>query len=134
MAVSKSELLPVKAHWNLEITITLAGLVFTCIATAFLAQDLGSLLEEKIGAGHLAQIAEQAVFIAIVFSLIYGNVVYQLSRLGFLIRNKRHRREELHETLHLFQGEAPAVAILVPSYKEETRIIYQTLMSAALQH
>lgn len=131
---SNSEILPVRVNWNFEIFLTLVGLAFTVAATSFLAHDLGVLLNEKIVAGATRQITEQVVFSFIVCGLIYGNFIYQVSRLGFLLRDKKHKKETVLEMAYLFQDKiAPSITILVPSYKEDIRVIYQTLMSAALQ-
>lgn len=128
-----SEIISGKFSKNLEIVLTLAGIVFTSVATALLVQDMGLLLDEKTADGLTVGALEQGVFMSIVFMLIYGNIVYQLSRLGFLLRDRVHKQEQPEDHYHLFTPDTPAVTILVPSYKEELRVIHQTLMSAALQ-
>ena len=131
---STSEILPVKVNWNLEIFLTVVGLSFTVLMTILLWQDIGSIFQEKIITGSIVSSIEQGVFIVIVLFLIYGNVVYQFSRLGFLIRDKKHARTRKEDTLYLFADHAPSVTILIPSYKEKVRIIHQTVLSSALQH
>ncbi|MBI5262556.1 MAG: glycosyltransferase [Bradyrhizobium sp.] len=72
------------------------------------------------------------VFCAALLSLFYGNVVYQLTRLGEI---KRHatRRDSVsdREAFHAIERPAP-VGVLVPSYKEQIPVVMQTLLSAAL--
>ena len=129
----RSEILPVKVNWHHEIVLTFLGLSFTVLATVLLLQDVGGILEEKIGTGFVLPVFEQSLFLVIVCFLIYGNVIYQLSRLGFLIRDKRHAYKKDEDMFYLFDDKAPAITMLIPSYKEEVRIIHQTLLSSAMQ-
>jgi cellulose synthase (UDP-forming) len=76
----------------------------------------------------------QALFLTIVGFLIYGGLVYQLSRVGHLCRLVAHRpagAEALHRFFH--SPHSPAITILVPSYKEDPHVVRRTLLSAALQ-
>jgi cellulose synthase (UDP-forming) len=72
------------------------------------------------------------IFSTIILLLAYGVFVYLLSRLGYLLRIKKYLPAndlELDESLL----NPKKLTFLVPSYKEETRTIYQTLLSAAFQ-
>lgn len=133
MKENRSEIIAGKINWNREITITFAAILFTAAALFFLWQDLYGLLSAKKETGEIRALWEQRAFITIVLGLIYGNIIYQLCRLGFLYRDKKQARQTGSDTSKLFSGYAPDVTILVPSYKEELKTIYQTLMSAALQ-
>ncbi len=64
--------------------------------------------------------------------LIYGNLVYQVFRLGALKRKNVHRRVVRPELEQIYGQRAAALTILIPSYKEEPHILRQTLLSAAL--
>lgn len=64
--------------------------------------------------------------------LIYGSLVYQFSRLGALKREQIYRPIERDELERIYEDGAPSLSILIPSYKEEPRVLRQTLMSAAL--
>jgi cellulose synthase/poly-beta-1,6-N-acetylglucosamine synthase-like glycosyltransferase len=68
-----------------------------------------------------------------VAGLIYGNLAYQLTRIGFMRRLGRHRSTADPALSGYFDKDAPRVTVLVPSYKEEARVIRQSLLSAALQ-
>ncbi len=69
------------------------------------------------------------LFIAVTqFSIL----VYFLSRLGQLHRHRRHRVPARDEFMGLYAGEAPSLAVLVPSYKEDPVVVRKTLLSAAL--
>ena len=76
----------------------------------------------------------QTLFLAIAAFLIYGGLVYQLARIGHLRRLLAHRPAGEKELCRFFhRRHAPAITILVPSYKEDPRVVRRTLLSAALQ-
>jgi cellulose synthase/poly-beta-1,6-N-acetylglucosamine synthase-like glycosyltransferase len=72
-------------------------------------------------------------YLLIVGFLIYGGLIYLLSRLGYMRRRVQFRHAGTDE-LRRFAAETNArVTVLVPSYKEEPGVVRQTLLSAALQ-
>lgn len=71
------------------------------------------------------------VFCTAVISLFYGNIVYQLTRLGQIRRHVAHR-EEANNRGVICEANAPRISILIPSYKEQIPVIMQTVLSAAL--
>ena len=73
---------------------------------------------------------ELALFAAVLITLFYGNLVYQVTRLGRLRRTGNNIALAGEKALSS-ETSAP-VTVLVPSYKEERRIVLQTLLSAAL--
>lgn len=79
--------------------------------------------------------AERIVYNLIFAVFMFGSFTYQASRLSFFW-NLRKRVRFAEENLEKFKGRgagaAPAVEIVVPSYREEVHVIWQTLMSAAL--
>jgi cellulose synthase (UDP-forming) len=123
-------------HENLdrEIWLTRACVVLTlCAWAGFIGLDV---LSFEVG-GVLS-----AVYLLLVSGLVYGGLVYQVSRLSCLRRMRAHARGARADSavVGVACGGAgedavseAAVAILVPSYKEEPAIVRQTLMSAALQ-
>lgn len=115
---------------SLDVWLTCAGLTLTVLATALFVHDLW----QSIGnASALQRWAEANLYITIIIFLIYGNVSYQLARLGHLQRLKSHTPEDREALEAVYDRPAPSLAILVPSYKEEPDIVRQTLLSAALQ-
>lgn len=69
----------------------------------------------------------------ITLPLLYGSLVYQLTRLGALRRERAHFPLSFSDLQDVFKLKAPqALTILIPSYKEEPRVLRQTLLSAAL--
>jgi hypothetical protein len=116
-----------------EVVYTLIGLMATFAAFLMLSRDVQSVLIERLRAGYLKPVAEQICFILIVYFIIYGNLVYHFSRLGHWRRQSRHCAASRDEIEAIYDRDrAPSLAVLVPSYKEEERVVRQTLLSAAL--
>lgn len=113
-----------------EILLTRATLVFTLVASALFLFDLGNALAPSLSP---RQLVEATSFISIVGFLIYGNVAYQITRIASLQRIQSHRPDGRDALESVYLADAPPIAFLVPCYKEETRIVRQTLLSAALQ-
>ena len=89
---------------------------------------------DSLQSGSYWKIVEQGGFVFIVTFLVYGSTLYLLTRIGYMKRLKKHCPTPLDEVDTLYDtSDIPSVAILIPSYKEEARIIKQTLLSAALQ-
>lgn len=116
-----------------EILLTRVLIGVTLIASVLLASDVFGILLERVRAGSIRGAFEQSAFVGIVSVLIYGNLVYQFARLGYLRRLQSHQPVSRAELETVFDAPAPALAILVPSYREEIRIVRQTVLSAALQ-
>ena len=73
------------------------------------------------------------VYVALVFVLVYGGLVYQAARIGYLRRRVAHEPASARELTDMWADDCPAITTLVPSYREEPRVVRQTLLSAALQ-
>ena len=70
----------------------------------------------------------------LVTALVYGSLVYLFARVGYLRRKAalvQPSRGEL-ETVYDLDKEHPRVCILIPTYREEIRVLRQTILSAAL--
>jgi len=114
---------------SFEIRLTACTLAFTIAATALFLRDMAL----SASASSFRHWLELAGFTLIVVFLIYGNVGYQLTRIGHLQRRWSHRPAG-RDTLEACHDRAAApLVFLVPSYREEARIVRQTLLSAALQ-
>lgn len=114
--------------------ITRISLAFTLVAGALLAAEAVRILSEHLRVGSHALAVEQLAFLGIAGVVLYGNLVYQVTRLGFFTRCLRHRPtpREVLERVH-DEASAPALLVLVPSYKEDAHVVRKTLLSAALQ-
>ena len=62
-----------------------------------------------------------------------GSFIYQVTRLGYLYRLSKHAPLTREQLESIYDCEKPpSLAVLVPSYREEERVVRHTLMSAAL--
>lgn len=116
-----------------EILITRISIGLTFLAWAMATQETFAILWGRIQSGSLGATVAQIIFIAIINLLIYGNFVYQFTRLGYLKRRAAHRPASRQEIEAAYDREASPLTILVPSYKEEFDVVRGTLLSAALQ-
>ncbi|MBA2479032.1 MAG: glycosyltransferase family 2 protein [Planctomycetes bacterium] len=117
-----------------ELPITRIAITVTACAAAAATADIVLELAYRVAQRDLGGVIEQSIFLVIVLFLIYGALVYQIARLGYLTRRAEHRpagREELERVFG--DADAPSLVVLVPSYKEELHVIRKTLVSAALQ-
>ncbi|MPZ37381.1 MAG: hypothetical protein GEU95_04835 [Rhizobiales bacterium] len=110
------------------VTLTMAAFILFFVENYTNSQNVLSRFIPGTGA--------ERVFYNLIFAVfMFGSFTYQASRLSFFW-NLRKRARIAQENLQNFKqagpGAAPAVEILVPSYREEVHVIWQTLMSAAL--
>ncbi|HSN05381.1 MAG TPA: N,N-dimethylformamidase beta subunit family domain-containing protein [Nitrospira sp.] len=116
-----------------EVGFTQASLAVTATATILLIWSTGTVAKTALAQGHFGHLLEALLFGALAGFLVYGNLCYQLARLGQLKRNAAFRLSSSQPTKPFDLLSAPALTVLVPSYKEELPVIRQTLLSAALQ-
>ena len=117
-----------------EWVITILGIGVTVLAFSLFLHETGSssiVIPEF--SGNIFVNIETLVFVGIVGFLVYGNLVYQFTRLGYFSRKAKHQVATRQELESLYVQSPPSVTVLVPSFKEEPRIVFQTLLSAALQ-
>jgi cellulose synthase (UDP-forming) len=115
---------------SFEIRLTVLTLAFTLAATALFLRDIAASASTTTSPRHWLELAG---FTVIIVFLIYGNLGYQLTRIGYLQRRSRHRPAERAELESCHDRACEPLVFLVPSYREEARIVRQTLLSAALQ-
>ena len=116
-----------------EVSLTRTTIVATAIAVTLFFWSIASVLSEELEQGNLFPVVEAMAFLLLVGFLISGNFGYQLARLAYLKRWLGHVPATRDELMQSFVAPTPLLTILVPSYKEETNVIRQTLLSAALQ-
>src|ERR1700733_12409139 len=73
------------------------------------------------------------LYILCILFVLYGNIVYFLCRYGYLKRLQTFCPANDHELQSIYHQDAPAITFLLPSYKEDARVIRQSLFSSALQ-
>jgi cellulose synthase/poly-beta-1,6-N-acetylglucosamine synthase-like glycosyltransferase len=76
---------------------------------------------------------EALSYLFIVSLLTYSSLAYLTSRLGFFYRGKDHQRTPKAVLDEYFDKKTPPVTVIIPSYREEIRVVRTTILSAALQ-
>jgi cellulose synthase/poly-beta-1,6-N-acetylglucosamine synthase-like glycosyltransferase len=121
------------AQRTTELRFTQVSLIVTTVATALLAWSTGHIAWTAAEQGQLSRLFEAILFGVLAGFLVYGNLCYQVARLGRLTRTRPDQMSRMDSPAPFILESAPALTVLVPSYKEEIPIIRQTLLSAALQ-
>ncbi|MDP9373667.1 MAG: glycosyltransferase family 2 protein [Chloroflexota bacterium] len=117
-----------------ELRLTQLLLLLTLTAGVLFVVDAGRTVGGRIREGRYLLGSEHFLFLLVALFLIYGNVMYQLARIGYLKRPARHTPAPPADVdAFAHAGRVPPVSILIPSYKEDVRTIRQTLLAAALQ-
>lgn len=130
----QKDLLYKKINYKTEILLVLLGLGVTFLASTFTFIHVLGLLSSSAHRHEWSFVVSQVVFVMITFFLIYGNILYQLTRIGYLKRLKNHKRKGAESFDPFFISETnDTLSILIPSYKEEMKVIRQSLLSSALQ-
>jgi cellulose synthase (UDP-forming) len=114
-----------------EILLTRVAAGVSTFALAIGLATLISNLEPAFNGPFIQKLILTLIFCGAVLSLFYGNIVYQLTRLGHIRRHLAHRGDGSDRDA-LYRAEQPRISILIPSYKEQIPIIMQTILSAAL--
>ena len=115
-----------------DILLTRFAMCVSAVALALGLSDLafsGGAAPDGISIKKIALII---VFSLAILSLYYGNIVYQLTRIGQLKRHKDYCEDGADLELLHWADRAPPVTILIPSYKEQIPVVMQTVVSAAL--
>jgi len=121
------------SSYTKELRFTQVSLAVTATATALLVWSTGMVAKTALDQGQISHLLEALLFGALAGFLVYGNLCYQLARLGQLKRDAAFRLSTAQPAKPFDRLSAPALTVLVPSYKEELPVIRQTLLSAALQ-
>ncbi|MCX5518110.1 hypothetical protein OSH10_06665 [Kaistia defluvii] len=77
-------------------------------------------------------LVDRLLYCGLLLGLIYCCLSYQLSRYGAARRAQQHRAFAEADVSYLLEDRAPRVAVLIPTYREERRVIIMTMLSAAL--
>ena len=116
-----------------ELMFSAVALICTLTACAFLALEFGAALRGLAQRGEIGGVLSQVLFMVIVALLTWGSLVYQLTRMAFYKRRLEHSPASAAVLEKFFDGKAPVLTVLVPSYREEAALVRRTLLSAALQ-
>ncbi len=106
-----------------------------CTVLAWLAYLLTWLADQFITGGHHTARGrvEAVIYLVTVTMLTASALAYLTCRLGFFYRARDHRRMPRAALENYFSRVSPDVTVIIPSYKEESRIVRTTVLSAALQ-
>jgi cellulose synthase/poly-beta-1,6-N-acetylglucosamine synthase-like glycosyltransferase len=115
-----------------DISLTTLSLVLTVAACILLGQDMLSILADRVSHGTMTEILSQGGFILVIGYLLLGSFVYHLTRFGQLKRHHAFQPPSREALESVYDSKAPSLAVLIPSYKEDTKVITKTLLSAAL--
>ncbi len=126
-------LIPSLSKPSTELRLTRLSLVVTGTAAVLLLWSTGDLAWTAVREGRSAVALEALLFCALAGFLVYGNLCYEIARLGCWTRFAERRSFDDNAPCTVDHATAPGLTILVPSYKEELPVIRQTLLSAALQ-
>ncbi len=96
----------------------------------FVVDQIRLLVDRGLSPRH---VAEAAFFLLLITSLTAASLAYLVARLGHLYRARDHQRVPRAIIDDHFDDGAPSLTVLVPSYREDRRVVRQTLLTAALQ-
>jgi cellulose synthase/poly-beta-1,6-N-acetylglucosamine synthase-like glycosyltransferase len=115
-----------------EIRLTLVAICVASVASIFFLWDLGFVVTAAVRRGDFLLAGMAGLFAGIVPAFLYGNLAYFVSRIGCLMRHSEQPHELTEGLLSIYDKDPPSVAVLVPSYKEEERVVSRALLSASL--
>jgi cellulose synthase/poly-beta-1,6-N-acetylglucosamine synthase-like glycosyltransferase len=121
-------------HASREEGVGIVVLVVTVGCAVAVMCHVWGVTWSAVSRGTVGVVLECVVFVLAFMALVVGSLVYQLCRFGYLRRlptTRAHRYPGLREAVN--RDDAPAVVVLVPSYKEEPGVVRQALLSAMLQ-
>jgi cellulose synthase/poly-beta-1,6-N-acetylglucosamine synthase-like glycosyltransferase len=120
------------AHRRREILYAQLSLALTIILYGMLGDVLAHKIYDSYFFPNLGPFYGGLVFIAALSVIFYSVVHYHVCLIGFYKRHKYEITPGFEEVAQIYDGPAPSLTVLVPSFKEERKIILQTLLSAAL--
>ena len=110
-------------------------LAMVVTVAAWIAYVVTTIIRQFINNGTQSMrfTSEAVSYLLVVTLLTSSAMAYLVARHGFLVRTRAHRRAPRAAIDDHFSRSMPTLTVLVPAYKEEARVIRQTLLSAALQ-
>lgn len=72
------------------------------------------------------------IFLVALGVVLYAALLYNVCLIGNYVRQINERVPDADEVATIFDKPAPALTVLIPSYKEERWVIWQTMFSAAV--
>jgi cellulose synthase/poly-beta-1,6-N-acetylglucosamine synthase-like glycosyltransferase len=118
---------------DVELKLTWLALLGTLLVAVAFFWEILPTLRTGFATHSIRATLESLTYLSFLCFLLYGNVLYLLSRIGYFKRLEAHEPATEEELRDFHTAAAPPVAFLIPSYKEEEWVIRQALLSAALQ-
>jgi cellulose synthase/poly-beta-1,6-N-acetylglucosamine synthase-like glycosyltransferase len=118
-----------------ERRVAMARLAIIVTVTAWIAYLVDWSFEDFFKPGYETAIdrTEAVLYLLIVTMLTISALAYLMSRLGFFYRTRTHHRAGRAVLDQFFDTTTPTLTTIIPSYQEESRVIRNTVLSAALQ-
>ncbi|WP_271671125.1 glycosyltransferase family 2 protein [Bradyrhizobium sp. CCBAU 51627] len=117
---------------KIEILMTRAAMVVSALALMLGLTSLIYSMTWSPDGLSVKKLLLVIVFCAALLSLFYGNIVYQMTRLGQIRRHFAHQNDARDPKVFRDGEKPPRVSIVIPSYKEHIAVVMQTVLSAAL--
>ena len=116
-----------------EVKLTWLGIAITLLASTLVIWEVGGVIMEDLSNGAWGTLSAHLALTLIILALIYGGLVYQVTRLSHLKRLWAHRPSSREQLETVYDRPPRPLSFLIPSYKEERSVVFMTMMSAALQ-
>ncbi len=120
------------AHRRREVLYAQLSLAVTILLYALLVDVLAHKIYDSYFFPHSGPFYGGLVFVAALSVIFYSVVHYHVCLIGFYKRHKYEIIPGFEEVSSIYDGPTPSLTVLVPSFKEERKIILQTLLSTAL--
>ena len=115
-----------------QLLIALA-LISASVSLYILSCDGAGLLIKFASIQDYLLVAEVSIFYPFVLFLLFINLIYYVAEYGWLLRRREPDQPADGAVAAIYGADCrKPLLILVPSYKEEEKVVRQTLLSAAL--
>ena len=109
------------------------SLIVTMALYTYMADGLAHRIYDSYYFPHSRPLIEGIVYALALIVVAYGAMLYHVCLIGHYVRSWRHKpATEAEIAEELYDAPAPSLTVLIPAYKEERNVMWQTLMSAAL--
>lgn len=119
-------------HAKREAALAIACLVVTLTLYAMLFHRSVYKVYDSFFFPNLVPFYGGLIFLAALALVLYAAMLYNVCLIGNYVRQIKERVPDADEVARIFDKPAPALTILIPSYKEERLVIWQTMLSAAV--
>ena len=115
-----------------EIRFAQLSLAATLICLAGTAQYFGERFLQAVNVSDWRTLTEIAIFTLALGAITHSNLLYHICLIGHYRRTRAHRAVAPEKLEAVYDAPAPKMSIIIPAYKEERSVNWQTMLSAAL--